>query len=431
MRRGLWRTASTTGALGYVSERAVRLVLTAIVGVFVARYLGPHRYGLLSYAVAVYALLSPVSLLGMQQILVREFSIREDWRSVLISALCVQAPVGALVSVLGFLLIVSTRGQNPDAVLLAWVLLPVPLLGLSVSVRSYLEAIGRVRRIVVAGLVAATISSCLKLTGLILEAPVWVFGAFGTIEAAFLLVGLLLGTPRVQSIRTVWSHFRHDLAWRLLRESWPLLLSAVAITVYMKADILMLSMIAGDRQTGLYSAAARLSEVWYFVPISAIAAVRPQLARLHANEQYTAYRVYIQRFMTATVGLSLLALVLVILLAHPIISLIYGVEYVDASILLRIHILSAPFAFLHVAASPWFVDRSMTRAVLARSSAGAAINVATNLVLIPHYGAIGASIATLLAYASSVLLNGLAVSTRPVFWMQIRALRLFWPHRNR
>lgn len=414
--------------LGYASERVIRLALTAIVGIVVARHLGPNGLGLLSFAGGVFSLLGPLALLGLPQILVREFSTQDDWRPILASALTVQLPVATAASAIGFLIVVLSRGFERDAVLLALVMLPLPLLAAEQFVRSYFEAVGQMGRIVVVGLTAGLIASVWKLCGVMADAPIWVFGAAGTVEAAVVCVGLLGWLPARRRIDGLRRNVRLEVAQRLLSESWPLLVAAIAVTIYVKADLLMLGVIAGDRETGIYSAAARLSEVWYFIPITAAAAARPRLARMYAAGDLDRYRASTQRFMTALSALALISVAGVMVAADQIIGVLYGSEFVGAAPVLRVHILAAPFVFLGVAGSQWFVDRGMTRTLMTRSIVGAVLNVALNLVLIPRYGAMGASIATLCAYAiAGCLVNAVTPSTRPLFALQARGLLLRWP----
>lgn len=166
-----------------------------------------------------------------------------------------------------------------------------------------------------------------------------------------------------------------------------LLLAALAVTIYMKADILMLGLLAGGDETVIYTAAARLSEVWYFIPTAAAAAVRPRLARMFAADQPARYQAATQRFMTAMNAIALVTIMGVLLASDRIIGLLHGrlnagSDFLPASPVLRLHILSAPFVFLGVAGSQWFGDRGMTRAVMVRSAVGAVLNVAWNLALI-------------------------------------------------
>ena len=54
------------------SERIFAIVLTLAVGIYVARYLGPGQFGLLSYAISFVGLFSMLATLGLDQIVVRE-----------------------------------------------------------------------------------------------------------------------------------------------------------------------------------------------------------------------------------------------------------------------------------------------------------------------------------------------------------------------
>jgi PST family polysaccharide transporter len=338
----------------------------------------------------------------MRTILVREFSTRDDWQVVLASALGRQLPVAVLASIVGFIVIATTRGFERDAVLIALALAPLPILATGDNLRALFEATGRVRLIVTAGLVAIGVTSLVRIVAVVADAPIWVFAA---------------------AARAAFSQFRRDVATDLLKESWPLLVSGFAVLLYMRADILMLGLLADDEVTGIYTAAARFSELWYFLPVAAMAAVRPRLARLYAEAEDVGYRITTQRFMAVSYGVSLGAIVITLVVGSFLIEAVYGASFSAASEVLRIHVLAAPFVFLGTAASQWFIDRGMTRAVMLRSALGASINIVLNLILIPTQGAVGAAIATLVSYSlASVFINAFFPDAREVFWMQIRAL---------
>jgi polysaccharide transporter, PST family len=412
-------------ALTYAGEHAFRLLLTAVVGVLVARHLGPEGLGLLSYAQSVFKILLPLVVLGLPTVLVREFSTRSDWRQTLASALVVQTPAALLVGFAGFFFVAATRGYDTKAILTALALVPLPLFTLSQSLRSYLGAIGRSRTILVSGIVAAFVASSVKILGVIGGADVWVFSAAVTLEVGVVALGLARGVPGRMRISAVRHHVRAFAVRELFREAWPLLLASFAFMVYLRADVLMLGLLAGDEETGLYSAAAQLSEVWYFLPMAAVAALRPTLSRLYADGDFASYAIAIQRFMAAAAAVSYIALGGMILLGPAVVVMLYGNEFAPAGRVLQLHILAAPFIFLGVAADPWFLDRRLGRVVLMRSVAGAIVNVALNLALIPPYGARGAAVATLVSYLlASVLLNGLWPAGRPVLRLQVRALLL-------
>lgn len=411
--------------LSYASERTLQLALTAVMGILVARYLGPSRLGLLNYVSAIFGMLAPLSLLGMQAILVRDFSTTHAWKQVMASALGLQVPIALVASILGLLLVGGTRGFEGDALAVAVAVVPLPLLALSGTFRSYLEATGDVRRIVMTGIVATFASFAFKALALLLQAPIWAFALAGTIEAAVVYLGLAKGGGATFDGVRIRQFYRSDIARDLLRHSWPLMLSGFAVTIYMKVDILMLGILANDTVTGWYVAAARLSEVWYVLPMAALAAIRPRLARLYASHAQSAYNTGTQRFMSTSLAVGFGAVVLTFTFSEPLVNLLYGPGFAPAAAILQLHIFATPFMFLGLAASQWFVDRGLTRFMMIRSIAGATTNVMLNLLLIPLIGAIGAAIATIVAYAvSGLFMNAIQTSTRPVFRMQLRALRM-------
>ena len=53
-------------------DKVIQMGVAFFVGVWVIRYLGPERYGILSYALAFTALFGVLSKLGLEAILVRE-----------------------------------------------------------------------------------------------------------------------------------------------------------------------------------------------------------------------------------------------------------------------------------------------------------------------------------------------------------------------
>ena len=411
----------------YIGEHAIRLGLGAVVGVFVARYLRPEGLGLLSYGASIFGLLVPMSSLGMRSILVRDFATEENWRPFLVAGLSRQLPAAILASVAGALLVMATRGFEPDAVAVALALSLLPIFSLGDTLRALLEAKGRMRRIAVVSLSAVVVTSTLKIVAIVLDYPISVFALLITVEAGVVAAGLFWERLKKGVIGSVRYHYSKEVAGRIVRESWPLLLASVAVTLYMKVDIAMLGALAGNSETGIYVAATRLSEVWYFVPVAAAAALRPRLSRHFKRGETDTYQTLTQRFLSSSFATSTVVAVFMWLAARPLVDFIYGPEFSEATPVLQIHIFAAPFVFMGVASSQWFIDHGLTRAVMMRAAVGAAVNIGINFLLIPAMGSTGAAIATLVSYAiSAMILNGLNPSTRPIFMMQLRALRVAW-----
>jgi PST family polysaccharide transporter len=201
-----------------------------------------------------------------------------------------------------------------------------------------------------------------------------------------------------------------------------LAIAGMAVVLYMKIDQVMLGEMLGDRDVGLYSAAIRLSEVWYFIPVSIVTSVSPSL--FEAKKISAA--LYYQRLGRLSRLVALIALAIAVPMTFAsgyLMTTLYGSEYKDAGTVLAVHIWAALFVFLGVAQNPWTVSEGLTKLALLRTSLGAAANIFLNLLLIPTYGPTGAAIATTVSYAlSAVILNALSPKTRMIFTLQLSSM---------
>ncbi|MEQ8838039.1 MAG: flippase, partial [Lacipirellulaceae bacterium] len=263
----------------------------------------------------------------------------------------------------------------------------------------------------------AAIKVVLILKQSALVAFVWVMLAEAVVVSLVLLVVLGLRGPALTSLRT--SAVR---AKSLLNDSWPLILSALAIMIYMKIDQIMLGQMVGDEAVGIYSAAVRLSEVWYFIPMAVVTSVFPAI--LEAKKRSEAeYYARLQKLYDLMVLVSVAVALPMTFLATPLVGLLFGEAYVAAGTTLAIHIWAAVFVFLGVASGKWFLAENRQILSLQRTSLGAIANVGLNFLLIPHYGVVGAAIATVVSQAIAAwLFDPMQAVTRPMFFMKLASM---------
>jgi PST family polysaccharide transporter len=199
----------------------------------------------------------------------------------------------------------------------------------------------------------------------------------------------------------------------------------MAIMIYMRLDTVMLKVMKGDFAVGLYSAATRVSEVWYFIPMAIVSSVSPSIIRAKDNSELFYGRLR-KLFFLMTLSACVIGS-LVALASSTIIRILYSNTYSGAGPVLAVHIWASVFVFLGVAQSSWDVAKNMLKLSLYRTILGAMINVSMNLYLIPRYSAMGAAIATVVSYAvSGVFANIFSAQTRPIFYMQMKS---FIPYR--
>jgi O-antigen/teichoic acid export membrane protein len=174
----------------------------------------------------------------------------------------------------------------------------------------------------------------------------------------------------------------------------PFAATFVITTIYFKIDVPILALLRGHYETGLYAAAYKPFEALLFLPVSMLNVVFPILAvseRGAGGQLATA----VNRFYKALLALGLPIGVGTFVLAGPLL-LLYSSAYAQSAASLRILALGIPFMFI---ASAFIgalnaIDRQLTFTWAALVSM--VVNIALNLALIPAYGYLGASWATIL-----------------------------------
>jgi PST family polysaccharide transporter len=192
----------------------------------------------------------------------------------------------------------------------------------------------------------------------------------------------------------------------------------------MKIDQIMLGQLIGDEAVGIYSAAVRISEVWYFVPMAIVVSVFPAILEAKKRSEKLYYD-RLQRLYDVMVWLAIAVALPMSFLSTTIITLLFGDAYKQAGTILSIHIWAAIFVFLGVASGKWFLAENRQILSLQRTVFGAIANVILNLVLISQFGTIGAAIATVLAQLSAALFYDLMQKeTRHMFIMKLNTINI-------
>jgi O-antigen/teichoic acid export membrane protein len=193
-------------------------------------------------------------------------------------------------------------------------------------------------------------------------------------------------------------HYSWVEAKRLLKDSRWLILSGIAAIIYLKVDQVMLGLMVGDREVGIYAAAARISEVWYFVPAAIAASFFPRLIDLRSVD-LQAYSIDLQKLNDFLLYSALVVVAIVSYCATWLLPLLFGAAYESAVPVLVVHIWAGLFVFMRTLLSKWFIAENLLKLSMASQVLGALVNILLNLKLIPLYGAVGAAYATVISLA--------------------------------
>jgi len=407
------------------SDKILRMGVGLLVGVWVARYLGPEQFGLINFALAFVAIFGAFATLGLQGIVVRDIVRGSARLEETLGTSFVLQLVGSLLAFLALVGIISYL--RPDDILTKTV---VAIFGFALIfktsdvVKLWFESQVQSKYTVWVENSVFLVIAVTKV-GLILgDAPIVAFAWAAFIEALLVAVALF-AVYRWQGGKLISWCPRISRAKELLKDSWPLILSGLAVVIYLRIDQVMLGQMVGNEAVGIYSAAVQISGVWYFIGIGVVSSVYPAL--IEAKEiSEKSYNEKFQKLYDLMVLLSVPIAVIVMFLSSWIIDVLFGAAYKAAGEILFVHIWAAIFVFLGKASSKWFFIENRQILILYRSVIGALINVALNFLLIPEYGAVGAAYATIISYVCiSLVFDLFRDETRPMFWMKLKAFNLF------
>jgi O-antigen/teichoic acid export membrane protein len=398
-----------------VLERVVRLFTGFVVGIFVARYFGPERYGSLQYARAMMSFAGILVPLGLHFLVVRELVRRPSQKTAILGTTFGIELIGGAVAFAGIgvaaLLLSNPASEG------YWVLLIVCaslLLKPFDAFDYWFESRIQSRYNSTRRSIAVIVTSLVNVPLLVLRAPLTAFAVTILAEAALSGVMIVIMYQRRERDLGRW-RFSWSLAGELLGQSWLVMLSGVMTTINLKVDQLLLRWMRGEADVGVYSVAVTLSESWYFIATAIVASANPLLIRTRAEDP-ARYQARLQKMYDLLFCISLVVAVVVNLVAGPLVSALYGPQYAAAASILTIHVWAGLFAFSRQMLSKWLIIEGHLRWSLFSNTLGAVANILLNLLLIPRYATIGSAVATLISYGvSGYFAPALFRSTRPAF----------------
>ncbi|GGK67485.1 polysaccharide biosynthesis protein [Sphaerisporangium melleum] len=389
-------TTSLPGFAQTVARRLLRVLLSALSGVLIAHALGPDGRG-------DYAIITTTVLLAM---VIGHFSIErtqiawwadEDRRPPLtVNALVIGAVLGTVTALTGIAL--TLAGVLPTrSPLLCVALLAVPFAVVTVN----LTAIALLRAQVSLVTRGSVISGLLQFVPAVLLAATHHL----TLSAAVLSWAVSLSVPAVLLARALGPFPLRGGDVRLARAQLAVggrqHVGLVAFHFLLIVDVLLLHELDSAAAAGIYAVAVTLLELTR-IPgesLTQIVLARQAVADLPDAEQVTARTVRLNLLLSSGLIACLMAV------SPLLIPLLYGRAFAGSVAPL---LALAPGMVILIVLRPIEqhlvrLDRPGTLTVIAVTAL--AVNVALNLLLIPHFGAVGAGLVSSVSYALMAILE--------------------------
>lgn len=382
-----------------MAEQLLRIIAGLFVGIWIARYLGPEQFGVFSYVVAFSAIFTGIAKLGLDAIVVRELVNRPELRDVYLGTAFWLKVLGALLAITLISFILPLTSNDAKTNLFIFIVSTGFVFQSFEVVEFYFQSQVMAKIVSICKSVQLALSSIIKIYLVLIQAELLWFVIATALDAVCLGISYLMAY-RIKNNTSFYKHFDAEVSKKLLKDSWPLILSSLVVMVYVRIDQVMIKEMLGDYEVGIYSAAVRLSEAFYFLPVLVSASLFPAI--INAKKQgLNIYLSRMQRLYTFMIWSAVLIALPTTFLSAWLINLLFGSDYTGADRVLIIHIWASVFVFLAVSSGKYLTNEGKTKKVFARNLIGMVVNIALNFILIPRNGIEGAAVATLISWTIS------------------------------
>ncbi len=382
----------TRNTFAQIAGRVVMIPLRLTINATLARHLHKEGYGEYSLIVVLLMFLNLLVDLGINDIAVREVSKRWKRFHELLPNLFLLKALLTLMAFGAGILAVHLLGYSSEvrsaARLASWVLFfnAVSSIGV-IAYRARLD----MKFAVFCDILAETVYLCLILLlireNASIDAVIRLMVVSRLIHAVF-MTGILIWKYRPRPGRLA-----PKTIFSLLRQSFVLWLSQLMAVTYSYIDVIMLSKLSGEEAVGLYNASFSLIMYAVFFPVALMNSVFPVMCKSY-GEDLTAFREIMQSAMNILWSAAVPMAVFGMMFAETIIVFLYGKEFIASASALRILIWASAFMFLSVVMPFTFIASHQQNKIIYFGLTGVCLNIGMNLLLIPRYGFVGASIAT-------------------------------------
>ncbi|WP_316832349.1 flippase [Pedobacter aquatilis] len=380
--------------IGKVGSLAIKMLSS----IAVANYLLSYGNGILTTSVSYVFLFAALAGLGLDQFIVKElhqFPERRD--SILGSAFSMKSIAGLICIPLIY---ISWSIYPLEGIKFGYIFL-LSFMGIFQSftvIDSYFQSEVKSKYImqvqIIGNLVSAAIKVCLILT----HSNLTLFFFAYLFDTVLLSIGYVISYNQKGRSILAWT-CDWKLSKKLLSLSWPLIVSGIMVSIYMRVDQIMLKQILGEHgiaEAGAYNTVVMFSEALNFVPIAIVSSLFPAILNARRDDKER-YQKRLQNLYDLMVWLSL-SFALFITFASPLIYKLYKPEYIAAAKVLSVHVWGSIFVFLGVASGQFLIAENFGHLSFIRTGLGAIVNIILNIILIPKMGMMGTAIATVIAY---------------------------------
>lgn len=384
-----------------ITGRLVQMILSFIVSIFTARYLGPSNFGVINYAGAYVAFFTSLCTLGINSVILKDFVDNPDKQGETIGTVIFFRFLSSIFSCIMIITIVYFVDYGENITLAVVALSSVALIfQIFDTINFWFQSKYQSKVTSIATLIAYLSISIYKIILLVLGKDIRWFAFATSVDYIMLAIVLLISYRKYNGPRLSISFKKGKY---LLSRSYHYIFSGMMVAIYGQVDKMMLKKMLDETTVGYYSLAFSVNLMWVFVLQAIIDSMFPTIMKLY-KEDREKYLKKNRQLYSLVIYISVFVAVVLILFGKVAIKYVYGNEYIPAAAPLRIITWYTIFSYLGVARNAWIVCENKQKYLKYMYMSAVVINVVLNYIMIPKYGASGAAFASLITQISTCIL---------------------------
>lgn len=403
-----------------IACKIIQSLLALIIGLLVARYLGPSNYGLINYAASICTFLMPLVYLGLNSTLVQEIINHPNSEGKVLGTSVAFSMLSSLACIAGVFCFVSIANPGEEDTLIICVLYSCLMVFQSIDLIQYwFQAKLMSKYPSIAIIVAYLFVSIYKIFLLITKKGIIWFALSNSIDAIVIAVVLYIIYTKKGGEKF---SFSFALGKELFNKSKYFILANLMMQVFMQTDKIMLKGMVGNEATGCYSAAVTCANITSFVFAAIIDSARPTILEKKKAGQ-NSYENSISVLYSIIIYLSIIQCIGMTILAHPLINIMYGNSYSSAAGVLQLVVWHTTFAYIGPIRCIWMLAENKHKYLWIVNLSGAIGNVILNFILIPVMGMYGAALASLVTqFFANVIMEQIIGPLNRINYLMIKGL---------
>lgn len=394
-------------------------LLSYLYRIIVARteIIGPSGYGTLSLGIAFYGLLSTISLMGLNQGVLRYVAYYktkkqiDNINNIIRSAIKLSLIFSIIIALALFLLsdyIAINFFNNPAlATVLKIICIAIPVDNIRNILLSATKGFQTIKYEIYSKNLVETISKVIIVI-ILIKLGLGLVGATIAYASAILFslisIYYLIKKHMPEIIK---KNKPSKFNKKLLDYSWPLLLYGIIILIMGWTDTFMLGYLTKSAtDVGIYNAALPIAQIMYSIPYALLILLVPILTEAYVSKNKENFKSTYQTTNKWILYINSLLLITIFIFSKEIIGLLFGQPYITGAMAMVILSFGYFLSFSIKTAESIIMTLKRTKIILFNSIIVTIINVLLNFYLIPIYNINGAAIATAISYTLLGILGG-------------------------